>query len=321
MIRTLLVLGDGSIRQGDEALIDDWRRQPDSRLWLDIYAEDSRVEEQLLLSMNCHPLAIKDALRERHPPKLEEFSDHTFILYRGIASFDNELNHAGQSIAFFVSSRCLISRHPQAAMSIDKLMEDGAVAQLQKSAAHLALRIMHNSAGIYLENLLAFEERLSDLEDILIDHGDDQLMRELVHYRSRLVKLRRTFNYHKNITDELKGGEYERFPDEDSISHVLTDLHDRFERLHSLAQMFYDLCGDLVDGYISITSHQLNSTMRILTVITAIFVPLGFLAGLYGMNFDYIPELKVQGGYFILLGVMGTLAVGLLYLFRRMRWL
>ena len=111
------------------------------------------------------------------------------------------------------------------------------------------------------------------------------------------------------------------FPEEESLSHVITDLHDRFERLHSLAQMFYELCGDLVDAYISITSHQLNSTMRVLTVITAIFVPLSFLAGLYGMNFDYIPELKIENGYFILLGVMGVLSAALIWMFRRMRWL
>ena len=85
--------------------------------------------------------------------------------------------------------------------------------------------------------------------------------------------------------------------------------------------VFYSICGDLIDGYISITSHQLNQTMRVLTVITAIFVPLGFLAGLYGMNFDHIPELHMKGGYFVLLAVMGTIAVGLLALFRKIRWL
>jgi magnesium transporter len=72
--------------------------------------------------------------------------------------------------------------------------------------------------------------------------------------------------------------------------------------------MHYDIAGDLIDGYLSISAHQLNVTMRVLTVITAIFVPLSFLAGLYGMNFDYIPELKVRMGYFVLLSVMVVIA-------------
>ncbi|WP_304440923.1 CorA family divalent cation transporter, partial [Oleiphilus sp. HI0132] len=79
--------------------------------------------------------------------------------------------------------------------------------------------------------------------------------------------------------------------------------------------------GDLIDGYLSISAHQLNETMRVLTVITAVFVPLSFLAGLYGMNFDYIPELKVENGYFYLLAIMLSLSTGLVYWFKRKRWL
>lgn len=321
MIRTLLIADSGDICTGGEELITRWRQETQSRIWIDICQEDEAQEREFLLSLGCHPLAVSDAQRDRHPPKLEEFNEFTFILYRGIASFDTELNHNGQSMAFFVSERSLISRHPLPALSIDMMFSEGALPQLQKGTAFLALRIMHTSAGIYLDNILEFEEQLSDLEDAVQDSGSDHHMRELINYRSRLVKLRRTFNYHKNITDELRGGEYLLFPDDDALSHVITDLHDRFERLHSLTQMFYELCGDLINGYISVTSHQLNSTMRVLTVITAIFVPLSFLAGVYGMNFENMPELKEPDGYYILLGFMATLAAGLLWLFRRMRWL
>ncbi len=85
--------------------------------------------------------------------------------------------------------------------------------------------------------------------------------------------------------------------------------------------MFYEICGDLIEGYISLSSHQLNLTMRVLTVITAVFVPLSFIAGLYGMNFEYIPELKFAGGYFVVLGVMIVTALGLLGLFRKKGWI
>ena len=85
--------------------------------------------------------------------------------------------------------------------------------------------------------------------------------------------------------------------------------------------MYYEICGDLVESHISISSHQLNQTMKILTIITAIFVPLGFIAGLYGMNFQYMPELQFRYGYFVILGLMAVLAVGMLTLFRRVRWL
>ncbi|MAS23829.1 MAG: metal transporter [Oceanospirillaceae bacterium] len=320
-MRTLLIDGDNDVTYGGAELVARWKADSNARIWVDLCEQNDDAERALLEDMGCHALAVTDALRERHPPKIEDFDDHVFILYRGIKSFDDGLNHEGQNISFFIGERFLVTRHPHAAISIDRMMKDGAALQLKKSPAHLALRIMHTSAGIYLDTVLAFEERLVDLEDELMEQGNDELMKEVIGYKSRLVKLRRTFNYHQNITDELKTGEYSLFPEGSAIDHVVIDLHDRFERLHSLINMFYELCGDLVDGYISITSHQLNSTMRVLTVITAIFVPLSFLAGLYGMNFEYIPELKVQYGYFILLAVMFMLAGGLLWAFRRMRWL
>ena len=103
--------------------------------------------------------------------------------------------------------------------------------------------------------------------------------------------------------------------------HLRRDLYDRCERLLSLCTLYYELCGDLIDGYISLSSHQLNNTMKILTIITAIFVPITFIAGLYGMNFEYIPELGARYGYFAALGVMAIIATAMLILFRKIRWL
>ncbi|WP_028295085.1 magnesium transporter CorA family protein [Oceanobacter kriegii] len=326
MIRTLYVDEHGQSQTGAENLLAQWRASNSGYLWLDLTSEGKEqlpAERKLLLELGCHTLAVEDAQRDRHPPKLEEFDDQTFVLYRGIASFDSDLNWKSQSISFFVSERLLITYHPLPASSVDQLMAGNAATHLQRCPAQLALRIMHTSAGIYLNGLLAYEEKLSDLEDAIHDHGSDDLMKQLMQYRSRLVKLRRVFNYHQNITEELRAADEVVAFDVEGVDldHTINDLHDRFERLASLTSMFYDICGDLIDGYLAITSHQLNNTMRVLTVITAIFVPLGFLAGLYGMNFEYIPELHFKGGYFILLAVMISIALGLLTWFRKLKWL
>jgi magnesium transporter len=103
--------------------------------------------------------------------------------------------------------------------------------------------------------------------------------------------------------------------------HTRRDLYDRCERLSSLCTLYYELCGDLVDGYISLSTHQLNNTMKILTIITAVFVPITFIAGLYGMNFDYMPELHHKYGYFFVLGTILTVAVAMIALFRKIKWI
>ena len=322
MIRSILTAKNGATRMGGIELVDEWRSFPGATLWLDIEAESQESEKAILEKMNCHPLAIQDTQRARHPPKIEEFGEYTFILYRGIANFTAELKHEPQTLGFFIGKNILITCHPQKAVSIEKFFAEASGTLLKQGPGHLALRIMHTSAGLYLDALLEFETHLSDIEDTLMTNGNDELMRELVNYRSKLVKLRRLFNYHRNITDELRGDDYLALANsEDAMGHAITDLHDRFDRLYTMTEMFYSICGDLIDGYLSISSHQLNRTMQVLTVITAIFIPLGFLAGLYGMNFDHMPELHAQNGYFILLAVMGTIAVSLLIVFKKIRWL
>ncbi len=321
MIRSILTTPEGSIREGDEQLFDQWQAEPDSHIWIDMQGEPDERMQQLLERFECHPMAIQDAQKERHPPKIEEFDNHTLIIYRGISSFDAKLNFVPQQVCFFIGERFLVTLHAGVAMSIDRLFGESGRALLAHSPQHAALKVMYTSAGYYIDSLLEFEEELSDLEDELLDNGNDVLMRKITAYRSRLVKMRRVFSYHKGITQELTAYDYNHLPREDSETlHAITDVAERFERLYTLTQMYYDICGDLVDGYISISSHQLNITMRVLTVITAIFVPLTFIAGIYGMNFEYMPELGYRYGYFFVWGVMIGIGAALIWLFRRKGW-
>ncbi|GED22261.1 magnesium transporter CorA family protein [Halomonas sabkhae] len=322
MIRTLLLDTQGQATPGGEEQIATWRDSPESRIWIDLQGEDADSKRALLEAFDCHPMAVDDALRDLHPPKIEEFDHHTLILYRGISAFDSELDYVPQQMVFVLGERFLISLHPGRAMSIDRLFEREGARLLERSPEYVALRVMYTSAGFYLDSLLEFDTQLSGIEDALVNDGSDALMRRVIAYRSRLVKMRRIFNYHVGITQELLGSDYQHLSrSKEETLHAINDVHERFDRLLTLTQMYYDICGDLVDGYLSLSSHQLNSTMRILTVITAIFVPLSFLAGLYGMNFAHMPELGWRYGYFLLLGVMLALVAGMLYLFRRKRWL
>ena len=275
-----------------------------------------------LQQLGCHSLAIKDAQRDRHPPKIELFSNYIFMLYRGIYKPQDDLLFEHLQISMFVGTNILITTHAKESMSINKLFSVEGEKYLGKSPITLALRIFHFSCGIYLQKLFEFEDKLEALEDKFQLGGDDKMMQEITLYRSRLTKLKRTFSYHSNIGAELK---ILVTDDTDIINqaelHTVVDVHERIERLLSLSQMHYDICSDLINGYLSVTSHQLNATMRLLTVITAIFIPLGFLAGLYGMNFEYIPELKITYGYYYLLGFMAILAITLILFFKKKQWL
>ena len=323
MIKCMLISPTEKTVFGSSELIQQWQENDKTTLWIDLDNVELEEEKRLLTKFNCHPLAISDAQRERHPPKIELFKDYIFMLYRGIVANDDGLRFGHLQISMFIGKRLLITRHPQSSLAINELFNQESEKYLKRSPVHMALRLFHCSCGYYLKELFSFEAELEKIEDKFQLSGNDQMMKQITSHRSQLVKIRRTFNYHVSMGDTLKA--YVDDDDTDLITdkeiHTVNDLRERLDRLLSLSQMYYDICGDLINGYMSVTSHQLNATMRVLTVITALFVPLTFLAGIYGMNFEYIPELKAANGYFILLGVMAVVSVVLLLIFKKKRWL
>lgn len=318
MIKTCLFTIDQSPVFGDQQLIETWRRDG-GFLWLDIQQSLDNDSKALLARFGCHDLAIKDVDRERHPPKFEVFNEHSFVIFRGIQRIDENLIVVPLQLSFFIGENYLITVHPASSVSVDYHWQSPSLASLLCQPQQLALSIMHYSSGRYLESLIAYDTELADMEEAMLTRGSDELLKDLVRDRSQLRKMRRTFTYHRRLAEELV--EYwDVDEDNHELSHRLRDLYDRSERLDTLSAQHYEICGDLVDGYFSLSAHQLNKTMRVLTVITAIFVPLSFLAGLYGMNFEYIPELSVRYGYFILLAVMFGLATAMIIIFKKKRW-
>jgi magnesium transporter len=322
MIRAQLLSRDGQHTQGNDQLVRQWREAPDSFLWLDIQSEVTPEVRALLQNFGCNDLAITDCSRTRHPPKVESFQDNCFILFRGITQLDDALNLVPQQLGMWVGQNYLITVHQGHSVSIDQLFGSAREEDVLQSPNILALRLLHYAAGRYLEKLMAAEERIAVLEDELLQSNSEEVLKELVTYRSRLRKLRRIFNYHQRIGETIlhDGSEFLGTGNDDSY-HIRRDLYDRCERLLSLCTLYYELCGDLVDGYISLTSHQLNNTMKVLTIITAIFVPITFIAGIYGMNFDNMPELHHEYGYYFVIGAIVAIAAGMVVLFKKVSWL
>lgn len=310
MIRTQLLTAQGEWLTGHQELIDQWRNADNAFIWIDLEGENFADEKAILQSLNCHRLAIEDVQRYRHPPKTETFDQHTLMLYRGLTEFKKNLTFKQMTIALFAGDRCLISCHPRTYKPIEHFWECAHKEHLLVSPGLLASRIMRLSVGNYLDSILEFEPLLNELEDAMQERPNDDIMREIIAFQSRLRKLRRIFSYHERLVTNLLKDIPQRLIDEDGdIEHALQDLFERCERLHSLCTMYYELCGDLINGYLSISSHQLNNTMRVLTQLTAVFAPLTLIVGIYGMNFDNMPELHFHYGYFYTLGMMGIVAL------------
>ena len=183
----------------------------------------------------------------------------------------------------------------------------------------IALRLCKILSGRYLKLLLGLEPRLEQLEDEILLDADDDILAELIGKKTELKKLRRVFLYHQQIFRQLQN--HADFPVFGECTHELNDVYEQQERANSLTGLYYELASDLVEGYLSVSSHRLNQIMKVLTIVASIFIPLTFLAGIYGMNFDNMPELHSPNAYFVVLGVMAVMVIALLLLFRKKRWL
>jgi len=323
MIRTLMYDTVSShLVEGKQELIEVWKQDENKLLWLDLDDEPEHIANRLLCGeLGIHPLAAQDALRDRHPPKVEDFGDYTFLLFKGLSRLSEPLEFTTLQLALFVGKRMLVTRRSAESRSVTQLWEE-----IRRNATHmasgpsrLALQLTRIMVEHYLQLILGLEPRLEELEDEILDQPHDEILGELSCYKSELKKLRRVFAYHQQVFSRLRAYTFAGFGKD--IKHELNDVYEQQERAGSLTELYYELASDLIDGYISIASHHLNQIMKVLTIITAIFVPLSFLAGIYGMNFEYMPELHTPSGYFILLGVMLSIATILLLVFRKKHWL
>lgn len=323
MIRTFLFRpATGAIEAGGEELLSAWQREPDAVAWADFAGNDPQAERQWLdACFGLHPLAISDALNARHPPKIEAFDDSLFILLKGLAAPSDEFEFRTIQLAMFVGRRFLVTRHSAHSPSIDRLSEEleQDKSLLSGGPDGLALRLCRIMADRYTQKLLALEPRLEDIEREIVAKPDDEMLAELIGYKTDLRKFRRVLVYHAQVFAEL----LKNRPAQVGAGriHVIRDVYEQQERASSLASLYYEVSSDLIEGYISLASHRLNNIIKVLTIVTTIFVPLSFLAGIYGMNFEYMPELQSRSGYFVLLGIMATLATVLVLAFRRRRWL
>ena len=318
-MKTVIWHADGGLRlDGDVALVERWRADPQALLWLDLSPDDGDDEAHWLAQFGADETTRSQALSPRFPPKIEHTDAGTFILLRALNAEAQSIEFGTIQIAFLVGERFLLSRHSSHSPSIERtrnaLLDPATPAP--ESTAAVAVRVTQAVVARFVPIMHKLEGRLEEIEDEMFGNPTDSLLEELLGYKRQLKKVRRIASYHADIFDTLHRDRTPAFEQREVV-----EVFEQFERVVSLANLYNELANDLMNGYLSLASHRLNNIMKVLTIITCIFVPLSFVAGVYGMNFEEMPELRSRYGYFVVLGVMFTIAAGLLLGFRRNRWL
>ena len=291
-------------------------------VWIDLSGDDDDAHRQFMKERLRLPrLAIEDAMHARHPPKLEALDDGwLFLLLRGFDARSTSVKFGTIQLPMFWRDNLLVTRHAKPSASIrevEQALSDGSQTPPEGTGA-LLYAIVRRLLDRYLPILLKLEGRLEEIEEVLLQRPEDRLLSELMEYSSQLKRLRRISAYHEKCFTSL--GTHD--PALHGLRRAqLTDLLEHAERLNSLATLHSEITSNLIDGYLSVSAHRLNNVMRVLTVVTVLFVPLTFIAGVYGMNFEFMPELHWRYSYFVVVGIMLALAISLLLVFRRKNWI
>jgi len=310
----------GDITRGESAL-----PAPDADAtwqWIDICGPiNDEVRDYLEVRLGIPTLAIDDAAHVRHPPKIEWMDELFFILMREVGAPDEYGDRPFIQLSLFVSERVIVTCHQLPSAGVDMVFDglDVPVRGGPLSTQEIAYRVCRRQVDICSPIVLSHEEELGEIEDDLFDSADDVPIEALTRLNRRLRRLRRTLAYQAGVFAELRlrhESHRVRFN-----RHQVNDLFENMERLATLCQLNQELAIDLLNSHLSLVSHRLNIVMRVLTVATIVFLPLGLMAGIYGMNFENMPELSWRYAYFTLLGVMAVTAGTLVLYFRRKRWL
>ncbi len=317
----IMLCSKHSTQTGGIELLDQWRSSQNTWIWVDLFEDDEEQEQNFLVhNFGIDKHAIAEAQRLRHPPSFLGFNTYIYLLLKPLDATSDSLDFTTLQLAMFASDRFLVTRHTKHSPYLEKLWQKlHGKEGTNETPLTIVSAMCNRIAQRYGKVLLDLEQRLDIIEDDLFERPSDKLMKELIGYNTGLRKMHRILTYYVNIFDSLR--QHFDSPQNDQHFDDFDDIFAQIERFNSLSEMYQNVITDLVEAYISLNGHHLNQIMKVLTIVTVIFVPLTLLVGIYGMNFENMPELKSEHGYYVLISVMVIIVSLLLYLFKRVRWL
>jgi magnesium transporter len=271
---------------------------------------------------DIHPLALEDILNTRHRPKVEETDDYSLIILKMLFFDDKSQSITTEQVSLILGARYVLTFQER-----EGDVFDGVRDRLQRSSGrirqrgsdYLAYALIDSIVDSYFHILEKVGDRLVELEEGLTEHPDQGTLKTIHHFKRELISLRKSIWPMREVVAGLQREESTLI---DATTYpYLRDLYDHTIQVIDTTEIYRDTLSSLLDLYMSSISHRMNEIMKVLTIMATIFIPLTFIAGIYGMNFEYMPELKWRGGYFMVWGVMISCVVAMLIYFRRNKWL
>jgi magnesium transporter len=289
-------------------------------LWVDVDGlGDVDAIRQIGEIFGLHPLALEDVINGHQRPKVEQYEGYLFIVAR-MASLEGGL--ATEQLGMFLGKDYVVTFQellPGDTLEPVRGRLRNAVGRIRAAGPdYLAYALLDAIIDHCFPVLEALGDSIQELENELLETPDISCVHKLHEYKRTLMQMRRFVWPERDVVSALLHDESGIIAPQTRV--FLRDCYDHAVQIMDLVESYRDVTAGLLEMYISSVSLRTNEIMRVLTVVSAIFIPLTFVAGIYGMNFDNMPELKSRYGYFICLGLMVLIGAGQLYYFRRKKW-
>ncbi|MFM6408950.1 MAG: magnesium/cobalt transporter CorA, partial [Microcystis sp.] len=291
--------------------------------WMDIQGLGSEtVLKQVGEIFNLHPLLLEDVVNVPQRPKLEDYNNQLLVISQMVRLKEDESGFDTEQVSFVLGKRYLLSFQEEELQDCFEIVRDRirtSQGRVRKSGAdYLTYLLLDTIIDGYFPVVEHYEDRIEALEDMIISNPDRDTMQEIYDVRRELLALRRLIWPMRNVLHLLMRDHHGIISDEVQI--YFRDSYDHVIQILEIIEAYRELAASLMDVYMSTMGNKLNEIMKFLTVISTIFIPLTFIVGVYGMNFENMPELKGEWSYFLVWLVMLAVAGGLIFYFWRKGW-
>ena len=291
--------------------------------WINISGiHEMDLMERIGKHFEIHPLTLEDIVNTAQRPKMDDFDHYVYVVMK-MLSFNKERDEVhSKQISLVLGPNFIISFQEQQGDVFDSVRERirKSGSRIRKSGPdYLAYSLIDALVDNYFLVLERFGEKMEILEEKLIYNAGSVILESIHHMKHEMIFLRKRVWPLREVVSSLARGELSLI--QPSTNIYLRDVYDHTIQVIDTIESFRDVLVGMLDIYLSMASNRMNEVMKVLTIIATIFIPLTFLAGVYGMNFKYMPELEWRWGYFAAWGVMVAVFVLMLFYFKRKKWL
>jgi len=291
--------------------------------WINIDGvHDSRLISDLGSRFGVHPLILEDIMTTAQRPKMEDMGDYIYIVVRMLDLVNKKKEVRSEQISLILGHNFVMSFQESEGDVFDAVRDrirSGKGRVRKQGPDYLAYALIDAIVDNYFLVLEKLGENVEEIEEALVSNPDRETLHQIHVMKREMIYLRKSVWPLREVISGLERTESELIKDSTGI--FLRDVYDHTIQVIDTVETYRDMLSGMLDIYLSSLSNRMNEVMKVLTIIATIFIPLTFIAGVYGMNFKFMPELEWRWGYFLVLAVMLALGVLMVILFKRRRWL